>query len=349
MVMSVPPVMTAALAPPGPKAGPTSPSAPAPVVLRPGKRRFYPPALLALGLTAWLAGHGAVVLERTGDLGRAIGSSRHQLIGPVVLGFLLAVLVAERLWPAVRRPLLARGHVQDALYLLLYALAVVPLVVLIGVGFSDTLHHAAPWLVLPSTAFLPSWAAIGIGIVAMDGCNWLAHWANHRFTALWRLHALHHSQDEMSILTTFRTHPLVHTSFLLTVVPSVALLSYASVPPTAIVIYLVLATFPHANLRWTFGPLGRLFVSPAYHRIHHAAVGRNDLNLGTVLTLWDVLAHRAVFPVRGGAVIDTGIAGRPLPLEQTGSRLRALRTLGAQLAEPFLTPMAFRGRQEDLP
>ncbi len=182
--MSVPAVMTVATAPPGPKTGPTSPAAPAPVVFRPGKRRWYPPALLALGLTAWLAGHGAVVLERTGDLGRAIDSSRHRLDRthhPRLPS--LAVLAAERLWPAVRRPFLARGHIQDVLYLVLYAGAVVPLVVLIGVGFSDTLRHAAPWLVLPPTPFLPSWAAIGIGIVAMDGCNWLAHWANHRFTA----------------------------------------------------------------------------------------------------------------------------------------------------------------------
>jgi hypothetical protein len=89
----------------------------------------------------------------------------------------------------------------------------------------------------------------------------------------------------------------------------VALLANAAVPSTAIVIYLVLATFPHANLRWTFGPLGRVFVSPAYHRIHHAAVGRNDLNLGTVLTLGDVLARRAVSAVgvlltEAGAIVS---------------------------------------------
>jgi hypothetical protein len=42
----------------------------------------------------------------------------------------------ERLWPAVRRPFLARGHLQDGLHLLLYALAVVRLVVVIGVGSS---------------------------------------------------------------------------------------------------------------------------------------------------------------------------------------------------------------------
>ena len=285
--------------------------------------------------------------------GPSIASSRHQLIGPVVIGFLILVLGAERLWPAVPRPLLARGHLQDGLYLLLYALAVVPLVVVIGVGFSDALRHAAPWLVLPPLDLLAPWGAVVAGIVAMDGCNWLAHWANHRFRSLWRLHALHHSQEEMSILTTFRTHPLVHTSFLVTVVPSVVLLANAVIPSTAIVIYLVLATLPHANLRWTFGPVGRILVSPSYHRIHHALDGPNDVNLGTVLTLWDVLAHRAVFPHPGAALPDTGLSDRPLPLEQGPGPARAFRAFGAQLVEPFVdqwpsAPLATSDRQGDM-
>ena len=38
----------------------------------------------------------------------------------------------------------------------------------------------------------------------MDGANWLAHYADHRVDALWRFHALHHSQEELSVLTSFR-------------------------------------------------------------------------------------------------------------------------------------------------
>jgi hypothetical protein len=40
-----------------------------------------------------------------------------------------------------------------------------------------------------------------------------------------------------------------------------------------------------ANLRWTYGRAGRVLISPAYHRIHHAATGRLDINLGTVRAL----------------------------------------------------------------
>ena len=65
-----------------------------------------------------------------------------------MIGFVLVIFSIEQLWPAERRPLLARGHLLDLGYLVLYAVLMVPLVVLIGAGFADLLADAAPWLVL---------------------------------------------------------------------------------------------------------------------------------------------------------------------------------------------------------
>ncbi|HEY1827501.1 MAG TPA: hypothetical protein VGF87_05740, partial [Acidimicrobiales bacterium] len=103
--------------------------------------------------------------------------------------------------------------------------------------------------------------------------------------------------------------------------------------------YVCLGTLPHANVRWSFGPLGKVFVSPAYHRIHHAIGARDGANLGIALTVWDVLARRAVFPTKGGDVLPTGLAGRPFAVEQAAP---GLPTLGRQLAEPFILPGAAR-------
>jgi hypothetical protein len=50
-----------------------------------------------------------------------------------------------------------------------------------------------------------------------------------------------------------------------------------------------------------------------------------------------MLSRRAVFPM-GGAdrqVIDTGLAGRPVPVEQSGARMQPVRTMLRQLTEPF--------------
>ena len=91
--------------------------------------------------------------------------------------------------------------------------------------------------------------------MGIDAMNWAAHVANHRSLTLWRLHALHHSQEDMSVLTTFRTHPLVHASYLPSLLPALILGASGTVPAVAIIVYGCLITLPHANLRWRFGPL----------------------------------------------------------------------------------------------
>jgi sterol desaturase/sphingolipid hydroxylase (fatty acid hydroxylase superfamily) len=161
--------------------------------------------------------------------------------------------------------------------------------------------------------------------------------ANHRSLTLWRLHALHHSQEDMSVLTTFRTHPLVHASYLPSLLPALILGASGAVPAIAIIVYGCLITLPHANLRWRFGPLGRVFVSPAYHRLHHVSEfldDRGTVNYGFVLVCWDQLIHRAIFPTKGETPA-TGIAGRPVPIEQVGSLARTPRVMVAQLTQPF--------------
>jgi sterol desaturase/sphingolipid hydroxylase (fatty acid hydroxylase superfamily) len=141
----------------------------------------------------------------------------------------------------------------------------------------------------------------------------------------------------MSVLTTFRTHPLVHASYLPVLLPALVLSANGAVPGVALIAYACLATLPHANLRWTFGPLGRVVVSPAYHRLHHVAApvdDRGTVNFGFVLVLWDQLSGRAAYPV-GLIPPATGIAGRPVPVEQSGTVGRVPRVVLAQLGQPF--------------
>jgi sterol desaturase/sphingolipid hydroxylase (fatty acid hydroxylase superfamily) len=292
-------------------------------------------ALLALATLA----RGVLVLAREHRLLPALAGGQHELAGPVVLGVVAAVVACERLAPAVRRPLRARGQVQDACYLVVFALVVVPFSTLLGYGADSVLTTWTPWLMLRSTAGLPGWFAVGIALVLMDGCNWLVHLADHKVGALWRVHALHHSQEELSVLTTFRSHPLEHTvSTFGATLPVVVLAGYHPVTPLLITGYLLLGTLPHANVAWRFGPLDRLVVSPAYHRVHHRLEGRQDVNLGIVLSLWDVLAGRAVLPSRGTAPCATGLPGRPLPVEQSLRSYRPVGLLCRQLAEPFTLP-----------
>ena len=52
-----------------------------------------------------------------------------------------------------------------------YALLVIPLVVLLGAGFSDLLAGAAPWLVLPNVPNIPGWCFVALAVLGIDAVD----------------------------------------------------------------------------------------------------------------------------------------------------------------------------------
>ena len=257
------------------------------------------------------------------------------LVGPLALAILGCFMVVERIWPAQRRPLVARGHRHDLLLTIMNAVLVAPLVTALALSFVSLVQRGLPWIVLPRIGVLPRWGAIIAILVVMDFCNWAVHLANHRVRLMWRFHELHHSQEDMNVLTVFRTHPLIHVSYLLALIPGVVLLANGALSVTVLVLYGGMVAFAHSNTRAGFGPLERVFVSPNFHRIHHKLDGPQDVNLGFALTIWDQLFHRAIFPTDETIRTDTGLPGRPLVVEQEGERPHHFSVLLAQLVAPF--------------
>jgi sterol desaturase/sphingolipid hydroxylase (fatty acid hydroxylase superfamily) len=298
-------------------------------------RRLCLSSFLLAGITALILWAALADLLSQGGLGTVLSAGRAELAAPLLVALVVATGMCERIWPAERRPVLARGHVQDACFLALHAVVVIPFMTLLSVGAAVLIGDHARFIELRSTGSWPGWLLVPFTLAAMDAANWLAHYADHRLDPLWRFHALHHSQEELSVLTSFRAHPLMHTTgFLLATIPVVVLMPARPIAPVLITIYVCIGTLQHANLRWTFGPLGRVIVSPAYHRLHHAP-DTQGLNLGVVLTVWDVLARCARFPARGDAVGRTGLDGRPVPVEQAHPVRPAPVLIAEQLIEPF--------------
>jgi sterol desaturase/sphingolipid hydroxylase (fatty acid hydroxylase superfamily) len=302
------------------------------VHLRP---RFYLPAFSIAGLAVvlialgWSEGWGGKNFTGSVTLLRVV------LVGPLALVILGCFMVVERIWPAQRRPLFARGHRHDLLLTIMNALVVAPLVTALSLAFVALVRGGLPWIVLPKIGALPRWGAIVAVLVVMDFCNWAVHLANHRVRMLWRFHELHHSQEDMSVLTVFRTHPLIHVSYLLALIPGVVLLSNGALSVTVLILYGGIVAFAHSNTRASFGPLEKVLVSPNFHRIHHKLDGPQDVNLGFALTIWDQMFHRAVFPTAETIRTDTGLPGRPLIVEQESARPQHFSVLLAQLVAPF--------------
>lgn len=297
--------------------------------------RVYLPAFSVVAVAAALIAIGWSSRWGGTSFASSMTGLRVVVVGPITLVIIGVFLVAERMHPAQRRPLFARGYRQDLLYTILNATLVVPLVTALGLSFAEAARRSIPWIVVPRIGLLPRWVVIAMILVAMDGCNWLAHLANHRVGVLWRFHELHHSQEDMSVLTVFRTHPLIHVSYLIALLPGIVLLANGALPTTLLVIYGGTVAFAHSNTNLGFGPFERIFVSPNFHRIHHQLDGPQDVNLGFALTVWDQLFRRAIFPTEETIRTDTGLPGRPLAVEQAGERPRHLAVFAAQLIGPF--------------
>jgi sterol desaturase/sphingolipid hydroxylase (fatty acid hydroxylase superfamily) len=320
--------------------------------------RVYLPACAIAVVAAVLIGFGWANHWGGNDFSAAMNSLRIEVAGPTAIVILGVLLVVERLRPAQRRSMFARGHRQDVLYALLHATLILPIVTALTLAFSVLVHRFAPWLILGRIGAAPRWGVIALIFVAMDGLNWLAHLANHKNRMLWRFHELHHSQEDMNALTVFRTHPLIHVSYLIALVPGVVLVSNGTLPTMLLVAYGGFVAFAHSNTNFGFGPLKWILVSPNFHRQHHRLDGPADVNLGFALSIWDQLSGRAVFPTTETIRTDTGLPGRPLIVEQAGDRPHHLSVFARQLVAPFrpmdrndrtsMSPETYLERSDDM-
>jgi sterol desaturase/sphingolipid hydroxylase (fatty acid hydroxylase superfamily) len=139
-----------------------------------------------------------------------------------------------------------------------------------------------------SLSRLPFWVqAIGYLVITDFVLYWI-HRGFHR-GFLWKYHAVHHASEDLEWTSASRFHP-VNLALGTGLVDVVALL--CGVTPD---IFLVIGPFNivtscmvHANLDWTFGPLRHVFVSPVFHRWHHASAVC-DKNFASTFSLWDVI------------------------------------------------------------
>jgi len=120
-------------------------------------------------------------------------------------------------------------------------------------------------------AQLPFWLGVVLFLFVRDLGEYLFHRAQHRIPWLWAMHSLHHSDPEMSALTTNRhfwgdqllKSVTIWTAASMVVAPTAAILAAYNL--FSLWNYLV-----HARLPIDFGRWSWVINTPAYHRRHHS-------------------------------------------------------------------------------
>lgn len=147
-----------------------------------------------------------------------------------------------------------------------------------------------------------AWVSLILYLVVFDFVDYLYHRAQHRYAWFWALHAVHHSQQDMTMWSDNRNHVLddVMRSTLLVMVSYVIGVAPAQFIMIVLITQLI-ESLSHANVRMHFGKWGnRLLVSPKFHRHHHSIAydastsgPAGGYNFAVLFPIWDILFKTA--------------------------------------------------------
>jgi sterol desaturase/sphingolipid hydroxylase (fatty acid hydroxylase superfamily) len=146
---------------------------------------------------------------------------------------------------------------------------------------------------------LTHWLGANVAVTIILAClvldffgGWLVHWVEHKVPLFWRVHIIHHADNNVDVTTGLRHHPLESVFRGIFFMMGIFI---GGIPMYAVMIYqtfLVFFTaFTHANI--SLPPaldrfLSYLFVSPNMHKVHHHwKQPYTDTNYGAVFSIWD--------------------------------------------------------------
>ncbi len=218
----------------------------------------------------------------------ALSEALYGLLVPLAIFVVLALLVKGRRIFADMRKVLLETRV-NLVVMSFNVVFVLPMLALFSTWLSTVLGHqgfhifdGSDWQLLPEGLIIL--AAIFVG-------DFVGYW-RHRLEhcrLLWPAHAVHHSDTAMTWLSLQRFHPI---NRLTTLAIDSAVLLLLGFPIYAVVANNVVrhyyGYFIHADLPWTYGRMGAVFVSPSMHRWHHAKdPTAYNANFATVFALFD--------------------------------------------------------------
>ncbi|MFT4518074.1 MAG: sterol desaturase/sphingolipid hydroxylase (fatty acid hydroxylase superfamily) [Halioglobus sp.] len=212
----------------------------------------------------------------------------------VIAGLSLTITIAaEMLWPrrTLTAPIGARwGNNLTLAVITWYGTNITSFAIMLAIaGFTENqewglFQHYDTGFLLPFFTLL----------VVAQLFSYVTHIMFHRIPLLWPLHAVHHSDTDVDISTSYRHHPLEPLIFMPLFTPVILLLG---VPVEAIfayqVLHIFLTFFSHSNMR--LPPLldrylSAVIVTPDYHRVHHSSdVTYTNSNYGGVVPWFDYL------------------------------------------------------------
>jgi sterol desaturase/sphingolipid hydroxylase (fatty acid hydroxylase superfamily) len=194
----------------------------------------------------------------------------------------------------------------------------------------------APWINLNlfSNSIPGQIGATILYLLLIDFFYYWLHRTQHRFNWLWQQHAVHHSDESFNITTTARHHWLEFFFQILVIGFPLAIL-FDLTPITVWILSTLVAGWAwmvHMNARVHLGQLGRVFVGPQNHRIHHSKLPQHhDKNFAVNFSFWDLLFGTYYHPTKD-EYPPTGLDDGTTMSSVTGAALYPFKRWAAKIA-----------------
>lgn len=150
---------------------------------------------------------------------------------------------------------------------------------------------ALAWRLTPWHIAIDDWRGWAAGFFVVEFAYYWYHRLSHEVRWLWASHAVHHSTEELTLLSAVRLGwTNVFSGGWLIYALVVALGFDPSLVIALLAIDLRFQFFLHTEANITLGPLEWILNTPAHHRVHHACnASYVDKNYGGVLIVFDRL------------------------------------------------------------
>jgi len=161
---------------------------------------------------------------------------------------------------------------------------------------------------------LEGWDVVFLSLLLLDLLIYTQHVVLHAVPLLWRLHRVHHADQEIDVSTGLRFHPI---EILLSMLLKMGVVALLGVPVMVVVFFEMLlngmAMFNHSNVRLPLfldASLRLLLVTPDMHRVHHSVIkSETNSNYGFNLSIWDrVFGTYVVQPECGHEGMKIGLS-----------------------------------------
>jgi sterol desaturase/sphingolipid hydroxylase (fatty acid hydroxylase superfamily) len=190
-----------------------------------------------------------------------------------------------------------------------YLLASLQIRPLVSVDLSKTAQSKDFMVIISAYTLFPA-----LGFFLYDFFYYWFHRLQHIFRPFWRVHAVHHSIEQLNAVNDY--HHLLESALRVPLILLPMSLIIAVHAPEVIVYTLILqfmGQMTHANSKISYGLLRYVFSEPRFHRIHHSLEQRHwGKNFAFMFPIWDLIFGTAYFP-KSDEYPPTGLSNQREP------------------------------------